>query len=147
MRCFERPSSSADSDRQGLCILSAWKRQMGPGICFQLLSRLRHRLAHSGVALHTDSASSGKKSTKKKYRTHVKPDQKIPLSTLRTDIVLLLLVRHRSCYRVLLTDLVFLFFFFRSDFDCKSTSQNGSGESEMIFCNTLIVDKNIFEYS
>lgn len=53
--CFERPGSSADSDRQGLCVLSVWKRQMGPGICFQLLSLCRHRLAHGDV---TDTASS-----------------------------------------------------------------------------------------
>ena len=51
--CFEKPRSSADSDRQGLCVLSVWKRQTGPGICFQLLSLRRHRLAHGDVALHT----------------------------------------------------------------------------------------------
>lgn len=53
--CFERPRSSADSDRQGLCVLPVWKRQMGPGIRFQLLSLRRHRLAHGDV---TDTANS-----------------------------------------------------------------------------------------
>lgn len=59
--CFEKPRSSADSDRQGLCVLSVWKRQTGPGICFQLLSLRRRRLARGDVALHTDTASSRRK--------------------------------------------------------------------------------------
>lgn len=41
--CFEKPRSSTDSDRQGLCVLSVWKRQGRPGICFQLLPLRRHR--------------------------------------------------------------------------------------------------------
>lgn len=54
MWCFERPRSSADSDRQGLCVLSVWKRQPGPGICLQLLSPpCTHTPAHADVASHT----------------------------------------------------------------------------------------------
>ncbi len=53
--CFEQPRSSADSDRQGLCVLSVWERQKGPGICFQLLSLRRRGLARGDVALHTDT--------------------------------------------------------------------------------------------
>lgn len=64
--CFERPRSSADSDRQGLCVLSVWKRQTGPGICFQLLSLRTHRLAHGDVASHTDTAGSRRGRRKKK---------------------------------------------------------------------------------
>ena len=73
--CFEKPRSSADSDRQGLCVLSVWKRQTGPGICFQLLSLRRHRLAHGEVALHTDTGT-----TREKTPTSVESYWKISLS-------------------------------------------------------------------
>lgn len=52
---------------------------MGPGICFQLLSGLRRRLAHGDVALHTDSASPGRKGKKKKNTALCEARGKDPL--------------------------------------------------------------------
>lgn len=63
---------------------------MGPGLCFQLLFGLMRRLARSDVALHTDSASLGNGKKTKKKNACVKPEGKIRLSILQTDIISLL---------------------------------------------------------
>lgn len=134
--CCERPGSSADSDRQGLCVLSVWKRQMGPGICFQLLSLRRHRLAHGDV---TDTASSRR--DKKPQKTNVESDWEISLSTHWADTVLLLQVIIQSVGFLWQNGVVNWSMLFRKSFDFKGIVQHLGDEFVHILNDSYMYTK------